>query len=197
MWPLTNSQKLDTKLDLLDAVWGLLQMSHGLCLCGAGITTVNSCEYCGRREQLERAYNNYIADDDDTPTPIDTLDAYQDAALRTAARDFNAYGIDPKYKNDELLLRKLDQLIWSNGLTGEAGECADFLKKLHGHGHVYDSAARQHMGKELGDVLWYLAVLADSFGFDLSEIAQMNVDKLMKRYPNGFEIKRSIDRKNG
>ena len=190
---MTNSPKLD----LLNAVYNLLQTSHGLCLCGAGITTVETCEYCSRRWELNRAYHAYVPDDESTPTSSDTLDAYQDAALRTAARDFNAYGIDPKYKGDELLLRKLDQLIWSNGLTGEAGEFADFIKKLHGHGHVYDSAARQHAGKELGDVLWYLSVLADSFGFDLSEIARMNVDKLMKRYPNGFEIQRSIDRKNG
>lgn len=185
------------KLNLLWAVSELLETSHGLCLCGAGITTEASCEYCSRREKLRQAYNACLLEKEVTPTSSSTLDAYQSDALRTAARDFKAYGIDPLYTKDELLLRKLDQLIWSNGLTGEAGECADFMKKLHGHGHVYDAAARQHMGKELGDVLWYLSVLANSFGFRLSEIAKMNIDKLKKRYPNGFEIEKSIHRKNG
>ncbi len=123
------------------------------------------------------------------------LDDYQQLAARTAPRDFKAYNISEKYKHDEELLRKLDQLIWSNGLTGEAGEFADLMKKTHGHGHEFDEAAREHAAKELGDVLWYLSVLAQSIGFKLSQIATMNINKLLKRYPNGFSVKRSMHRK--
>lgn len=62
------------------------------------------------------------------------------------------------------------------------------MKKHHGHGHELD---REKAAKELGDVFWYLAVLADSLGFKLSEIATKNVQKLKVRYPNGFTIEDS------
>jgi NTP pyrophosphatase (non-canonical NTP hydrolase) len=124
-----------------------------------------------------------------------TLNEYQGEALRTAPRDAAAYprwlhplawdlSIPAPHPRDEAL-KQVDQLVWTLGLTGEAGEVADYLKKVRGHGHPLDP---EKMKKELGDVLWYLAVLADSFGFTLNEVAQANVDKLRARYPNGFTI---------
>ena len=50
------------------------------------------------------------------------------------------------------------------------------------------------MAKELGDIAWYLAVAADAIDYDLETIMQMNVDKLIKRYPDGFEADKSIHR---
>lgn len=51
--------------------------------------------------------------------------------------------------------------------------------------------------KELGDVLWFVAEVATAFGWNLDEIAKMNIEKLEARYPNGFETEKSLHRKNG
>lgn len=69
------------------------------------------------------------------------------------------------------------------GLAGEAGEVCDLIKKIGWHGKI---ANADDMAHELGDVLWYLQKLAQRYGFTLEQVAQMNVDKLQKRYPNGF-----------
>ena len=80
------------------------------------------------------------------------------------------------------------------GLGGESGECEDIVKKHFWHGHPLD---REHLAKELGDVLWYIAITADCIGFDLQVIADMNVKKLQARYPNGFEADKSMNRAAG
>lgn len=80
------------------------------------------------------------------------------------------------------------------GLCGEAGECADMVKKHLFQGHELDTV---HLAKELGDVAWYLAVAAYFIGYDLETVFQMNVDKLRSRYPNGFEAERSLHRQEG
>lgn len=80
------------------------------------------------------------------------------------------------------------------GLCGESGECADMVKKHLFQGHELDT---EHMAKELGDVAWYIAVSAYAIGYDLETILQMNVDKLRKRYPDGFETDKSLHRKEG
>ncbi|MFB5066505.1 MAG: nucleoside triphosphate pyrophosphohydrolase family protein [Candidatus Wallacebacter cryptica] len=87
-----------------------------------------------------------------------------------------------------------DLYLYANlgmGLAGEAGEVCDYLKKVVFHGHELDA---QKVEEELGDVLWYLANLADAVGLSLSEIAEKNIAKLRKRYPNGFEQVRSQER---
>lgn len=101
------------------------------------------------------------------------------AALRTAS------GMNEQYP------RILNGVL---GLAGESGECIDMVKKHLFQGHELD---KEHMAKELGDIAWYLAVAADSIGYDLESIMQMNVDKLMKRYPDGFDVDKSIHRKEG
>lgn len=53
----------------------------------------------------------------------------------------------------------------------------------------------EHAKKELGDVMWYVAMICESFGWSLDEIMQMNVDKLKKRYPEGFDTERANNRK--
>ena len=77
------------------------------------------------------------------------------------------------------------------GMTGEAGEFADMIKKHEFHGHELD---RDAAIKELGDCLWYAAVAADVLGVSLGEVMQRNVEKLMKRYPNGFSTEDSVAR---
>lgn len=77
------------------------------------------------------------------------------------------------------------------GLTGEAGEVGDLIKKEVFHGHQED---REKVKKELGDVLHYLAGVADMYGWTLEQIATANIEKLMKRFPNGFNTEDSIKR---
>lgn len=77
------------------------------------------------------------------------------------------------------------------GLCGETGEIADQWKKHLYQGHELDKA---HMIEELGDVLWYCAELAAGLGVGLAEVAERNIEKLRKRYPDGFEAERSRNR---
>lgn len=103
---------------------------------------------------------------------------YQKAALRTANEMDNC---------KQLMNAAL-------GICGEGGEVADMVKKSAFQGHSMNVT---HVAKELGDVLWYIAIGAHAIGIDLEEIAQMNVDKLKKRYPDGFASELSINRKAG
>lgn len=80
------------------------------------------------------------------------------------------------------------------GLAGEAGECVDIIKKHLYHDHELD---KEHLIKELGDVAWYLAVCAHVINCDLETVLQTNVDKLKKRYPDGFTPELSQHRKVG
>lgn len=110
-----------------------------------------------------------------------TINEYQTEALRTAA------GMNHP-SNDEILLNGV------MGLAGESGECVDMMKKHLFQGHELD---KEYIAKELGDVAWYIALSAYAMGYDLETILQMNVDKLRKRYPNGFEAERSLHRQEG
>lgn len=78
------------------------------------------------------------------------------------------------------------------GLNGEAGECIDILKKHEFQGH---SLAQDRLVDEAGDVLWYLAELADGLDMTLEEIAAHNLMKLKERYPEGFSTYRSVHRR--
>lgn len=109
---------------------------------------------------------------------ITTLDRYQMEALRTAANS-----------NDPV--RRL--VVISLGLTGEAGEVADHVKKFVGHGHELDE---EHIIEELGDILWYVANFADFLNVSLADVATRNISKLKARYPDGFSSERSINRED-
>lgn len=73
------------------------------------------------------------------------------------------------------------------GLAGEVGEVVEPLKKHLFHAKAAPAGA--DMAKELGDVLYYVAIMANELGLSLQDIAQGNVDKLRARYPNGFPVK--------
>lgn len=77
------------------------------------------------------------------------------------------------------------------GLGGEAGECLDYVKKNRFQLHPF---IEKELALEVGDVCWYIAILARSLGYTFEEILEMNVEKCKKRYPNGFETERSIHR---
>lgn len=80
------------------------------------------------------------------------------------------------------------------GLSGEVGEFNDMIKKWVFHEKPLDI---DHAKKEAGDICWYLAMICESFGWNLDEIMQMNVDKLKARYPEGFDTVRANNRCKG
>lgn len=77
------------------------------------------------------------------------------------------------------------------GLVAEGGEVADIMKKHLHHGHELD---REDLVGELGDVMHYLSGVAKMFDISLQEVAEYNINKLSKRYPEGFSKERSINR---
>ena len=81
----------------------------------------------------------------------------------------------------------------SLGLSGEVGETVDLIKKWIFHESELD---KTHLKKEIGDIMWYISCMCHSFGFDLDEIMQMNIDKHLKRYPNGFNAYDANHRKS-
>lgn len=92
-------------------------------------------------------------------------------------------------------LCKKDVLINSvMGLCGESGEAIDIVKKWLAQGHELD---KERLMKELGDIAWYLAEAATALDMPLEQILQANIDKLKKRYPDGFEVRRSLVRLKG
>ena len=82
-------------------------------------------------------------------------------------------------------------IVSALGLAGEAGEFANLVKKMTAHGHPFNP---EDLKDELGDVLWYLAEAATAVGLNLEDIASQNVEKLIKRYPEGFSEQDSINR---
>ena len=80
------------------------------------------------------------------------------------------------------------------GLAGESGEVAEIIKKWAFHGHLFN---KQELEKELGDVAWYLAIAAHKAGLSLNEVLEHNLEKLEKRYPDGYSSERSVSRDEG
>ena len=77
------------------------------------------------------------------------------------------------------------------GLNGEAGEVIDIVKKWMYQGHNLNEAK---LMDELGDVLWYVAILAHGLEVSIESLLEANIEKLKARYPDGFDAERSINR---
>lgn len=103
------------------------------------------------------------------------LDEYQAEAARTAPALTMAEGLT----------------CAALGICGEGGEFADLVKKWGYQGHPLDT---DKIVKELGDVLWYVALAATTLRMTLSEVAEANVTKLRARYPDGFSSDASVNR---
>ena len=84
------------------------------------------------------------------------------------------------------------------GLTAEAGEFTEVVKKIILQGKPYNDENKFHMKRELGDICWYLAQACMALDTTFDEIIEMNVDKLKARYPGGeFDVHNSENRKEG
>ena len=105
-----------------------------------------------------------------------TVNDYQRQAMRT---------LNPALGKKDVLINSV------MGLCGEAGEAIDLMKKHLHQGHALD---REALLRELGDVAWYLAETAWALNATLEEVCQGNIDKLRKRYPEGFSREKSLHR---
>lgn len=97
--------------------------------------------------------------------------------------DFNEYQEQAKRTQNKDLPARESVAMLAMGLSGEAGELTDYLKKILFHGKNLDP---ENIKKELGDLLWYVSGLSSFFGFTLEEVAEANIKKLRARYPEGF-----------
>ena len=107
------------------------------------------------------------------------INEYQELAMTT---------LNPALSQKDVLINSV------MGLCGESGEAIDIVKKWLAQGHELD---RERLAKELGDIAWYLAEAATALDMPLEEILQANIDKLKKRYPEGFQTERSVNRFKG
>jgi len=72
------------------------------------------------------------------------------------------------------------------GLTGEAGEVADIIKKHISGSKPLDDERIEKLKYEIGDIMWYIAAMCDALDFDMGELAEMNIEKLRKRHGDKF-----------
>jgi len=105
-----------------------------------------------------------------------TINEYQKLAMTT---------LNPELDSKDVLINSV------MGLCGESGEAIDIVKKWLAQGHELD---KEHLAKELGDIAWYLAEAATALDLTLEEVMQANIDKLKKRYPEGFDKNKSMKR---
>jgi NTP pyrophosphatase (non-canonical NTP hydrolase) len=84
------------------------------------------------------------------------------------------------------------------GMSAEAGEFTEIVKKIVFQGKPVNEENLFHMKRELGDIMWYVAQACMGLNTSIDEIIEMNVDKLEKRYPGGsFDVHYSENRKQG
>ena len=105
-----------------------------------------------------------------------TINEYQSLAMTT---------LNPDLSKKDVLINGV------MGLCGESGEAIDIVKKWLAQGHELD---QEKLAKELGDICWYLAETATALDLNLEDIMAANIDKLRKRYPQGFDSARSVNR---
>jgi hypothetical protein len=106
-----------------------------------------------------------------------SMNYYQDLGWRTANQS----------------LSEMDQLTDSAlGMAAEIGEFCNLLKKVRYQGHEFTTEIKEKMQEELSDGTWYNALGFTALGVKMAEAAAANINKLRKRYPDGFDPERSI-----
>ena len=105
-----------------------------------------------------------------------TINEYQKLAMTT---------LNPELDKKDVLINGV------MGLCGESGEVIDIVKKHLAQGHELD---KEKIIKELGDVAWYMAEIATVLDVELADVLGQNIEKLKKRYPEGFSTEKSLNR---
>lgn len=109
-----------------------------------------------------------------------TANEYQELAARTINQDLST-----------------EQQEWHamHGMVAEIGELHGIYQKAY-QGHM-DANIEEHIMKELGDLLWFIAEYCTAGGHTLEEVMIMNIEKLYGRYPDGFDAEQSLNRAEG
>lgn len=139
--------------------------------------TVN--ELSNAVNELSNAIKEFV---DSLEEWINANESYTDLALKTLNKDV--------FEQKDLILNA------SLGLSGEVGEVNDIIKKYMYHGHKLDDDTKEKIILELGDVCWYVALMAwaiDKTKFE--DVLNKNIEKLEKRYHGEFSTEKSINRK--
>ena len=105
-----------------------------------------------------------------------TINEYQKLAMTT---------LNPELDKKDVLINGV------MGLCGESGEVIDIVKKHLAQGHELD---KEKIIKELGDVAWYMAEIATVLDVEVEDVLVQNIEKLKKRYPEGFSTEKSVNR---
>ena len=103
---------------------------------------------------------------------------YQKLAMKT---------LNPSLNKKEVMINAV------MGLCGESGEVSDIVKKHLFQGHELDV---EKIKIELGDVLWYIAEMCEALDLELDKVMEANIEKLSKRFKDGFTVEESINRKD-
>lgn len=106
------------------------------------------------------------------------LNQYQAMAQRT---------MNPNLEQFETIYHAL------HGMSAEIGELHGLYQKSY-QGHELEP---EHLKKELGDLMWFIAEFCTAYGWTMEEIAKLNIDKLKARYPEGFDAEKSLHRRDG
>jgi NTP pyrophosphatase (non-canonical NTP hydrolase) len=128
-------------------------------------------------------------------------------ALQYAMKEITRLEQELKEKEDKVDVKVFENDVWRTfnknikgqdritnaifGLNGEAGEVADIFKKVWYQGHLLNP---DEVKDELGDVIYYVSLLANIMDSTLDEIMTLNMIKRAKRYPLGFDVARSVNR---
>ena len=122
---------------------------------------------------------------------------FVDAVTSDASKDFLSLSgrlveLDEKGANIERLLTA------AVGINAEGGEFMEIVKKMVFQGKPYNEDNREHLIIELGDIMWYVAQACMALGVTLDDVVARNVQKLIKRYPDGafdayFSENRAVD----
>ena len=128
---------------------------------------------------------------------LDNYTAFVDRVTSPPSKDFNAllarYG---ELKKAGCNIERLDTA--ASGISAEGGEFAEIVKKLKFQGKPWNEANKEHLVKELGDIMWYVAQAALALDVRLDEVIYTNTLKLAARYPNQmFEVGYSENRAPG
>lgn len=123
------------------------------------------------KKDLEKALVNYYGN-------RMTGNEYQKLASRTINQDLD---------------EELQMYHALHGMVGEIGEIHSIFQKIY-QGH---DPSDEHMKKELGDLLWFIAEFCTALGWELEDVMKMNIEKLKARFPEGFTVDGSLHRKQG
>jgi len=98
---------------------------------------------------------------------------------------------------DKIGVRIPELITASVGLSAEAGEFTEIVKKMMFQGKPLNEENKIHLKKELGDIMFYVMIACTALGATGEEIIDMNVDKLSNRYKDGFTVSESENRVDG